>query len=435
MATIFTVSPGEAGSFQEQYQRLVETWIREFVDKSGSKPQDKEKKSEIRLTDGDRVIYGQIGEQFRNEITPEIIGQLEQIKSIPVGGVVVGAKILEVDGEVVLQSDAEGKVVINRFLGQERSEIEATHEIKSDAQRQQPKQEQSAAVESQTEYDSGLNRVRSSLRELPDGSLKQLLATQLSEMRSQLQQQQQQGQALEQLVRQRLAQPKETTWWQQVKTAISQTWQSLQKTRQEHSAGAALKTLFHSQVSPDSKVYQAENYTIERNGHCYTLSDKSGATLMQFQSTPMGVRVNSRCVQMSESHYQDIKQLCVQQSKGDELFGAFAPVGARETEYFKRVNAIVSALVQYSAKSGRTVQVDGQFSYKWKATPDRSVRIDAKDGRGPLLVQHQGQLRCRMNNRDLAYFEQMLPILNSPQRVSSSRANIKQSVQVGWDRN
>lgn len=155
---------------------------------------------------------------------------------------------------------------------------------------------------------------------------------------------------------------------------------------------------------------------------------------MQFQSTPMGVRVSPQTVQMSSQHYQDIKQLSLAQSRGEEPTGGFAPVGQGETEYLLRVNAITKALGQYAQATGSKVQVDGKFAYKWLATPDGRVRIDAKDGRGPLLVQHQGQLRCRMSDRDLAHFEQMLPVLNSTRSSVSSTAP-RQKVALDWERN
>ena len=72
------------------------------------------------------------------------------------------------------------------------------------------------------------------------------------------------------------------------------------------------------------------------------------------------------------------------------FFLATVPVGQGESEYLLRVNAITKALGQYAQASGSKVQVDGKFAYKWLATPDGRVRIDAKDGRGPFLVQHQG---------------------------------------------
>lgn len=449
--TVFTVSSGEAASFQEQYQRLVETWIREFVERQRNELPQQEK-SHIRLTDGNRVVYGQVGKEFRNEITPEIVSQLEQLEATPVGGSVkgAGAKILEVDGLVVLQCDADGKVLVNQLQEQELTAQTLRSQELARAQESglvadlenllgeddlDPHSLSNKEAPQQHQAVSGTDIAESSLRELPSSSLKRLLEASLNEMRTSLQQKQQQGQALEELVRKRLGQPEQISWWQQVQGMVSGAWQLLNQTRQEYSAAAALKTLFHSQVSPDSQVYQSEKYVIERQGHSYTLLDKSGTALMQFQSTAMGVRVERSTLGLTPDHYRDIKQLSQEQEKGDHLSGAFAPVGQQESEYLKRVSAITKALVQHAVRAKRTVQVDGQFSYRWKATPDGSVRIDAKDGRGSLLVEHQGQLRCRMSNRDLAHFEQMLPVLNSVQRVGSAKVQPHQQAQIGCERN
>jgi hypothetical protein len=460
--SVFTVSTGEAASFQEHYQRLVETWLRALLDKERQKsPLREPEKLEIRVTDGNRVVYGQVGKKFRNELTPELIEQIEELRATPVGGVVCssGAKTIEVDGQVVLQSDLEGKVIVNS-LGSIREieglssetemKVENSSQFLSDESvnfydedgKPVPPEEASASVsneleftsqtntqereQKQTDRESGLEKVRSSVEEIPDSSLKQMLFSQLNEMRSELQRQQQHRQALEELVTERLAQPQSASWWQQLKGAITQTWQSLRELSREHSAAATLKTLFQNQVPPGGQVYQADNYTLQREGRAYTLMDKSGTRLMQFQSTPMGVRVNRESVQLQVNHYQDINQLSAMQTRGEELSGAFAPTGALETAYLARVKAITKALSQYAQATGSKVQVDGKFAYKWLATPDGRVRIDAKDGRGSLLVQAQGQLRCGMSDRDLAHFEQMLPVLKSAR--SRSRT-------VDWERN
>lgn len=497
--SVFTISTGEAASFQEHYQRLIEAWLRELLGSEQSQSQHPEQeKSEIRVTDGERVVYGQVGKGFRNELTPELIDHIEELRATPVGGVVknIGSKTIEVDGHVVLQSDQSGRVIVNsvleveqslfvaptlsknqrdvgKFLQElENSEIEvggakSLQEIENERLIQKerlPKKVSSQdGVWSQSvqddktqigghedarilkktsphqpqptydytlleapnapmseQYEGGLAKARSSVEEIPDNSLKQMLFSQLNEMRSELQRQQQQKQILEDLVTQRLTQPQSASWWQQLKGAVTQTWQSLRELSQEHSAAATLKTLFHNQVPPGGRVYQADNYTLQREGCAYILMDKSGTQLMQFQSTSMGVRVDRESGKLQANHYQDIKQLSAMQSRGEELRGAFAPAGASETAYLARVNAITKALGQYAQTTGSKVQVDGKFAYKWLATPDGRVRIDAKDGRGPLLVQAQGQLRCRMNDRDLAHFEQMLPVLKSSRNRSKT---------------
>jgi hypothetical protein len=92
--------------------------------------------------------------------------------------------------------------------------------------------------------------------------------------------------------------------------------------------------------------------------------------------------------------------------------GAFTPQSVYEGEYLQRVNCITQALTQYaSSQPNGSARVEGKFSYKWRATADGKVRIDAKDGRGPLLAKVGGQLCCRMDETDLEHFEQMLPAI------------------------
>ena len=124
--SLFTVSPGDAATFQEHYKRLVEAWLCLLVDKElppGSQ-QDKEK-FEIRVIDGNKVVYDSFNEEFKNELSPKLIVQIEKLQSTPVGGLVEAAvsKTIEVNNQVVLQSDDTGKVVVNHFLEKQRQPL------------------------------------------------------------------------------------------------------------------------------------------------------------------------------------------------------------------------------------------------------------------------------------------------------------------------
>ncbi|AFZ22078.1 hypothetical protein [Allocoleopsis franciscana] len=493
--SIFTVSQGDAATFQAHYQRLVEAWLQELLNLEPQRSEEN-KSRDIRVTDGKRVVYGRIGETFRNELTPELIEQLEELRHTSVGNVVDSAcsKTIEVDGQVVLKTDESGKVIINEFLEKERvtesgrrdaetgrnADVGVADIPRIEEQGMQGMQGESSlpasdsttsALDSSLRHaasyepsrrklgqtpeltkvkEGGVERVRSSVDQLPDSSLKQMLTLELNETRAQLQRQQQQiqqlqtqpqgqqqelAQALENLIQQRLAKPTQTSWWQRTRAFVTQSMTSLSTLRREHAAAQSLKTLFHSQVSNGGRVYQADDYTIVREGRSYTLTDKSGMTLMQFQSSPLlGVRVERDTVRLQASHYRDIRHLQLSQVRGEALSGALAPAGVQETDYLKRVRAVTEALSQYARSAGSKVQVDGKLSYRWLATPDGRVRIDAKDGRGPLLVQAGGQLRVRMSDRDLAHFEQMLPTLNSA--VQHNRAvPTQRTQQLAWERN
>lgn len=137
MAGVFTLSEGDAASFQQQYQRLIEEFIQTFLNL-----QDLEKESAVQIFDNERLVYGSDGKQVKDELSglpgkllnPEMIEQLEQLRDTPVGGIVEGAKNkrIELDGRVVLQSDERGMVIVNELIQQEIAGNEISQPFKEE---------------------------------------------------------------------------------------------------------------------------------------------------------------------------------------------------------------------------------------------------------------------------------------------------------------
>ncbi|NJO64599.1 MAG: hypothetical protein HC836_42600, partial [Richelia sp. RM2_1_2] len=148
-------------------------------------------------------------------------------------------------------------------------------------------------------------------------------------------------------------------------------------------------------------------------------SETTGKQIMQFRSTPLGVKVEQG--NLDSIHVQDINNLHHSLKKNEPLPTTFTPIGKQEAEYFARVERVTNALVQYSIAQNKEVEIDGVFSYKWRASPEGNVHIGAKDGRGMLLEKNGGKLTSNMSQRDLIYFEQILPKLQpkQPSLVSS----------------
>ena len=117
MSGVSPISAGESGSFTEQYLRLIEDWLREFVDKN-QQQQDPDNQPEIEITVKERIVYG----QGVNDLSPSILERLGQLQNTPVGDVVESAVKMRVklDGKVVLESDESGKVITNSFYEQLR---------------------------------------------------------------------------------------------------------------------------------------------------------------------------------------------------------------------------------------------------------------------------------------------------------------------------
>lgn len=494
---MFSVSPSDASSFQERYQRLIEEWIREFVSSVIQRDDDElESESELKITettpDGEEILYGSVGKgKLINRLTPEKITQLEQLRNTPVGATaeVAAAMTVKVGGKVVLESDAAGKVLVNSLSKNRvqqrqvpvspRSPVEPVESSQDFDSRSLevptptpiPTQTRveitdsfpEAQAESSDQFDnffdgdlpevpaatatpvtaasqlskenskSGLEALQQSLNNLPDGPFKQVLQGVVREMQVERAKQPPPEALLEELLARRLAEPKKVRWWQQVSNQLEVTFSSVQQKFSEYRSATTLKTLFERTGMQDGQIYHASAYTLSRKDREYTFADTSGKPLMRFRSTPLGVQTDPSLPPLPVEHQAQLQQLRSDLVAGRPPSGAFATVGQEESQYLKRVTTITTALTQYAANQKTAVQIDGQFSYKWKATPDGRVRIDAKDGRGPLLVAAGGQLRCRMGERDLAHFEQMLPVLQGSrtQTQSVTPSRTKSGLSIG----
>lgn len=491
---MFSVSPGDASSFQERYQRLIEEWIREFVSSVSQQDEDELKsKSELKITettpDGEEILYGSVGTgKLINRLTPEKISQLENLCKTPAGIVAedVGAMTVKVGGKVVLESDASGKVLVNSLYKkrvQQRqvpvsppSPVEPVESSRDLTERSLkmltpsstegrveitdsfPKAQAESSYQFDSFFDgdlpevpaatatpasatsqplrenskSGLEALQQSLNNLPDGPFKQVLQGVVKEMQVEKASQQPQSAMLEKLLARRVAEPKKVGWWQQMSNQLEVTFSSVQQKFNQYRSAMTLKTLFEQSGIQDGQSYQAAEYTLTRREREYTLADTNSKALMRFESTPLGVKTDPSLPPLPMEHQAHLQQLRSDLVAGRTPSGAFSTVGQEESHYLKRVTTITTVLTQYASSQKTAVQIDGQFSYKWKATPDGRVRIDAKDGRGPLLVAAGGQLRCRMGERDLAHFEQMLPVLQGSrtqtQSVTPSRTKSELSI-------
>ncbi|MBE9211981.1 hypothetical protein IQ247_04485 [Plectonema cf. radiosum LEGE 06105] len=195
-----------------------------------------------------------------------------------------------------------------------------------------------------------------------------------------------------------------------VTSAVKIGVQEFKNNSKQHQFAALIKNLFQLQTQPGENHYQAGDYQISRSGLLYEVKDSAtDKFLIQFRETPLGVKVEKG--DLASLNIQDINSLQNSLRKKEPVPASFAPVGKQEAEYFARVERVTNALTQYAVAQQTDVEIDGRFSYKWKASPNGNVQIEAKDGRGSLLEKTGGQLTSNMNERDLIYFEQILPKL------------------------
>ncbi|NJM22372.1 MAG: hypothetical protein HC874_30820 [Richelia sp. SL_2_1] len=448
MSDIFTLNSGDATAIQQHYERIIETLLRTLLD---TKDSGENHRQDLKIFDGDRLVYGQDNNQFRDEISgisgqflnPQLITELQQLRSTPMGDIASGVikKRVELDGKVILQSDEKGKVIVNSFLeaesnqsqSQSKSEVVETSNtvyekqdyvsnfLNNNSNNQRPEIKQDINLP----LTNGSTRVKESLQFLEDSPLKNLLLAEVEQLKTELKALQQER-SFYKLIEQRLQQPRNSSWWQQAVNNVSTVFQSITSAIKmemrewlensvQHKGAASLKALFHLQTQPGTSEYTAGDYRISRQGSLYEVSSETtGKQIMQFRATPLGVKVEKG--NLDGIHIQDIKTLQHSFKKNEPLPTTFTPIGKQEAEYFKGVERVTNALVQYAIAQHKVVEIDGVFSYKWRASPEGNVHIEAKDGRGTLLEKNGGKLTSNMSQKDLTYFEQILPKLQPKQQ-------------------
>ena len=448
MPDIFTVNESDATAMQQRYEQLIEVLLKAALD-----VEQNSDKQGLKIFDGDKLVYGQDENQFRDEVSgfsgellnPQLIAQLQQLRSAQIGEVVDGAinKRIELDGKVLVQSDSDGKVIVNNFLEQEAIQdkildnLEYWENLGTKSQIPQP--ELSLPEYLQEDINSpivgGSQRVAESLQLLEDNPLKTLLGSEVEQLKAEVKALQQEHNLYQELIEKRLKQPQNTSWWQQIvnnaSTVVSSVTSAVKigvrefkENSKQHKFAASIKNLFQLQTQTGENHYQAGDYQISRNGSLYEVKDSAtDKQIIRFRDTNLGVQVEES--DLVNVDIRDINSLQSSLLKNEPIPASFAPVGKQEAEYFARIEIVTNALVEYAAAQQRDVEIDGRFSYKWKASPDGNVQIEAKDGRSTLLEKTGGQLTSNMNERDLIYFEQILPKLQprSQRQVITSHSN------------
>jgi hypothetical protein len=454
MPDIFTVNSADATAIQQHYEEVIEVLLRTLLDA-------KEESNGLKIFDDGRLVYGRdSSNQFRDVdapndvasqrvvselsgqfLNPQLIAEIQQLHSTPVGEVVKGAvnKRVEVDGQVILQSDDDGKVTVNPLFQPEiiqnttyqkpvdTNQVKYSNFLLKDANAPGTEVQKDENLSS----NPGSIRVIESLKKLENTPLTSLLNAEIEQLQAEIKTLQQEQSLYQELIKHRLQQPQNTSWWQQtinnisvilgsVTSTVKMAVQEFKQYSTQHQAAASFKTLFHLYTQPGINEYQGVNYQISRDGSLYEVKQSvTGKLLMQFRSTPLGVSVETS--NLERVHIREGETLHRSLQKNEPLPTSFAPVGKQEAEYFARVKNVINALIQYAVTKQTEVEIDGVFSYKWQANPDGKVSIDAKDGRGNLLEKIGEQLRSNMSERDLIYFEQMLPKLQPKNKQQLSQ--------------
>jgi hypothetical protein len=257
-----------------------------------------------------------------------------------------------------------------------------------------------------------LPHIASALDTLPSSPTKDAMLGMVADMQqSKEQQEKTPNPEMEAFVARRKEEPQNSNWWQKVSSTLESTFGNVRDTFQNWRAATTLNKLAQSQALQSGESYEAAGFNLSREGNQYTLSDKEGNPKMRFESTILGVKVDNTLPPLSGGDFAKTVQLRADLDAGKEPSGAFINQAIHEGQYISRVNRIIKALSDYAKSQGGNAKVDGKLSYDFRANSKGSVMITDKEG-NVLLAAGNGQMRSRMEEKDLAHFEKMIPALS-----------------------
>jgi hypothetical protein len=272
-----------------------------------------------------------------------------------------------------------------------------------------------------------LPHIASALQALPSSSTKDAMLGLVADMQQTKERQDKTPDPeMEAFVARRKEEPQNAKWWQKVSSTLESIFGNVRDTFQNWRAATTLNKLAQSQALASGESYEAAGYTLSREGNQYTLSDKEGNPKMRFESTILGVKVDNTLPPLAAGDFAKTTQLRADLDAGKQPSGAFTQQAIHEGQYISRVNQVIKALSDYAKTQGGNAKMDGKLSYDFRANSKGSVMITDKEG-NVLLAAGNGQMRSRMEEKDLAHFEKMLPALQQ----SNVQANAKTAVAVG----
>ncbi len=219
-------------------------------------------------------------------------------------------------------------------------------------------------------------------------------------------------------------QPQNPHWWQQISTKVETMVTAVRDNFIQYRAASTLKEFANQVGLQPGATYQGAEYNLSRQGKDYTLTDKQGNELLNFQSSVLGVKVDKSLPTLDNSHFHKTEQLRQDLKDNKQHTGSFIPEGVAEAKNLARINRITQTLIQYAAKQGGSAKIEGKFSYDWQANAAGNVLIQDKQGKA-LLAVSGGHIRSRLCEKDFQHFEQMLPALQNSAGVSRQQSQVK----------
>jgi len=310
------------------------------------------------------------------------------------------------------------------FSQTQQSQLSSTYSQVPQQQSSQPANDQPGNNQSSQDDKprDGLSAIASALEALPQSPTKEAMVGLVASMQQAKQEQDKApNPEMEAFVARRKEEPQNQQWWQKVSSTLESTFTSVRDSFQNWRAATTLNKLAQTQTLQSGESYEAAGFNLSREGNSYTLSDKEGNPKMRFEATVLGVKVDKSLPPLSAGDFAKTQQLRADLDADKAPSGAFTQQAIHEGQYLGRVNNIVRALSEYAKSQGGNARVDGKLSYDFRSNAQGAVMISDKEG-NVLLAAGNGHMRTRMDEKDLAHFEKMIPAL--------SQSNAKAQVAV-----
>lgn len=401
-----SVSAGEVASFQESFLRAVVAAavsaeiafkeaeaeaarrLRELLQKEESERRRLEEEernrtleSGMQISMGGILLFGYASGSKTDALSgmagrfynPGLPKTLDALKDVPEGSALPGAADLRIDfaGQPVLQTDAEGTVVVNKFIG----------------------------ADFEPNYFTSFFKVRS--------------PAPLSEEPHRI---------IEEMNRGKLG----------VVAPVKEGFRGSERGKQpaakppSHAANPA-RSVPSPSVAPPLKSARSPQHQPSRSSQ-HQPSQNQASKLARSSEKPQSrpfPNQQSQSSQNQQSHQQQSQSSQHQQSELSQSLSSqlsqHQPLGSDAKSRY-----VAQRLVEFSAAVGKPVEIRGA-RYVWKATPDGRCRIDDPN-RGCLLADDGcGNFRSRMTDADLEHFEKALPELMKMKPVPARPYESKQS--------
>ena len=414
------INQAEASQLNRDYLQILDDLIRQLflleenlrkllkqqeknssAELDNASPSDNPTIQGLSIEQGQNLVYArdEQGETIVNELTPELVGQLQTAKVSPIGQGIPGANSLTVkyNEHTLLQTDAQGIVQVNAYSALQQNRV-----------RNEP-----------AEVSSGLDVTRQSVAQMEPSTLQQFLGNIIDQVEVIKQQASAQNQQINRLLEERQEEPRNIKWWSEAKEKQGENYQNaspyLEQSDSNIEVAKTLRSLFLRETTPEQNSYHAEGYTLTRDENHYTLTNSNDQKLFTFRSTAVGVTVEEN--NLDNSHYQDLGALREALDNDSPIKGQFAQYGTEEINYFQKVSEIANRLTDYARSKGEKVETVGQ-NYAWMATPDGNVLIEDLKSDRALFARFNGKTVSNLKERDMSFFENALTQLETSQNQS-----------------